>query len=280
MEEFAYFIHEAPLILIAGILFVGQVLARELGGWARRRMAGGVDEAAIDSADKSFVLSGMLGLLALLIAFTFSLSMDRYEGRRQMVIDEANAIGTAEMRVRLLPPPQGEQLASMLRAYARTRLAYGLASAADKPALAQSAARQRDRLQAAALSALGPVAATPLGPFVGQSINEVLDIGAAREALNAAVVPVTALRALMLYTLLTAAVLGFSLGGSGTPHRPATFVLFALLTLAILLILDLDRPQGGTIHTDQTPMVRLIAGFPSTAMAQRPAASPTRPKTN
>ncbi|WP_332658780.1 bestrophin-like domain [Brevundimonas sp.] len=262
MDGLTAFINDAPLLLIAGLLFLAQCLMREVGGWIRRRVSADAGESAEEVSDKGYLLSGVLGLLALLIAFTFGLAVDRYEGRRHLVTEEANAIGTAEMRVQLLPPPDGARLADMLRDYARTRAAYGLADTTDRPSLARSSAVQRSALQTAALSSLAPVSTTALAAFVGASINAVLDIGVEREAMNDARVPLTILRALVLYALLTAAMLGYGLTGARARHRATTVILFTLLSLAILLILDLDRPQGGTIRIDQTPMTQLVAGFP------------------
>jgi hypothetical protein len=116
-------------------------------------------------------------------------------------------------------------------------------------------------LQAAAVTALRPIAATPLGPFVGGSINSVLDVSVEREALNGSRVPGSILAALMGYSLLTALVLGYALTGAKSRQRGATAILFALLTLATSLIFDLDRPQRGTIRVDQTAMRDLVAGF-------------------
>ena len=262
MGWWSHFINEGSLALIALALFVAQVLARELGSLTHRLVVGATDDPPEEASDKGFIQSGVLGLLALLIAFTFGMAVNRYETRRDMVVAEANALGTAEMRVQLLEAPQGAQLAQMLHAYARTRLAYGLAGAGDKPALVESSAKQRTALQTATLSALVPVRTTPLAPFVGAAINSVLDVGAEREATLSATLPVTILAALVVYILLTAGVLGYSLTGVRSRHRVATGIVFALLTMAILLILDLDRPQGGTIRTDQTPMSQLVAGFP------------------
>lgn len=262
MNGLTAFINDAPLLLIAGLLFVAQCLAREAGGWMRRRVSARSGESAEDVSDKGYLLSGVLGLLALLIAFTFGLAVDRYEGRRHLVIEEANAISTAEMRVQLLAAPHGARLSDMLRNYARTRAAYGLADASGKPALARSSAAQRSALQTEALSALAPIAPTAQAAFTGAAINAVLDIGVERETMNDARVPLTILRGLVFYALLTAAVLGYGLTGARARHRATTGILFTLLTLAILLILDLDRPQGGTIRIDQSPMTQLVAGFP------------------
>ena len=262
MGWWSHFINEGPLALVAGALFVAQVLARELGGWTHRRLAGATDDPPEEASDKGFIQSGVLGLLALLIAFTFNMAVNRYETRRSLVVAEANAIGTAEMRVQLVEAPQGAQLAQMLHGYARTRLAYGLAAAADKPPLVEASAKQRTALQAATLSALAPVRTTPLAAFVGAAVNSVLDVGVERETTLNSRLPSSILGALMLCSLLSAAILGYSLTGVRARHRPGTAILFALLTLAILLTLDLDRPQGGTIRTDQTPMSQLVAGFP------------------
>lgn len=260
MAGFAALLDELPLWLVAGLLFLVMIAARELGGWLHR-LAGAKEGSAEDGVDKGFILTGVLGLLALLTAFTFSLSLNRYEVRRTTVVAEANAIGTAEMRVRLLATPDDARLSGLLQDYARTRLAYGLSDEAEKPRLAARSAAQRSEIQTAALSALAPEARNPLGSLVTPAINAVLDIGVEREALNAARVPGTILVMLIAYNLLTAAMLGFALTGARARQRPATIALFALFALAIVLILDLDRPQRGTIFVDQTPMRQLVDGF-------------------
>ena len=172
------------LWLIALILLAGLVAAREFGGWLHRRRARPEDSNPEENADKGFILSGLLGLLALLTAFTFSLSLNRYEERRAIVVEEANAIGTAEMRVRLLAAPDNARLSQMLQNYARTRLAYGQSTSAEKPALAARSADQRGAIQAATIATLIPDARTSLAVLVSPAINAVLDVGAEREALN------------------------------------------------------------------------------------------------
>ena len=261
MSGFAALLDSLPLWLFMLFLFLGLIAARELGGWIRRRTFGSKDGRPDDESDKGLILSGLLGLLALLIAFTFSLSLSRYELRRATVVAEANAIGTAEMRVRLLAAPDDGRLARMLQDYARTRLAYGMSDAAAKSDHAARSAAQRTALQSAAVSALTAEARTPLASLVAPSINAVLDLGVEREALNAARIPGIIIFILILYNLLTATMLGFALTGARARQRSATVMLFALLTLAIALILDLDRPQRGTIRIDQTPMRQLVEGF-------------------
>lgn len=260
MNGFAAFLDKQPLWLFMLSLFLAFIVARELGGWVHRRVHGPDGERADEESAKGLVLSGLLGLLALLIGFTFSLSLNRYDVRRAIVVEEANTIGTAEMRVRLLASPDDARLARMLQDYARTRLSYGM-SDEGKPEFAAKSAVQRSELQTAAIAVLKPEARTPLASLVTPSINSVLDIGVEREALNAARIPGIIIFVLILYNLLTAAMLGYALTGHRARQRAATIMLFALLTLAIALILDLDRPQRGTIRVDQTPMQQLVDGF-------------------
>lgn len=90
-------------------------------GAALHRRAGSNPEAG----GESYVLSGAFGLLALLMAFAFSLAIGRYETRRLLVIEEANAIGTMSTRLALLEDRQRVPLAAELEHYAKTRAAVG-----------------------------------------------------------------------------------------------------------------------------------------------------------
>ena len=269
MEGFADMIDVLDLWFFALLLFVALIAAREFGGWLHYRVAGATDGDPEDGIDKSFLITATLGLLALLTAFTFSLALDRFEERRTIVVQEANDIGTAEMRVRLLDAPYNAQLAGMLQAYARTRLQYGLSNAHEKPALAARSSAQRTEIQNATLAALAPEARSPMAVYVLPAINAVLDTGVEREALNESRIPGAILFSLIAYNLLTAAMLGYALTGRRTRQRAPATVLFVLLALAITLILDLDRPQRGTIRVDQTPMQNQVNGF-----APLPGAAP------
>jgi hypothetical protein len=70
------------------------------------------------------IQAAILGLLALLLGFTFAMAMSRFDIRKQLVLDEANAIGTTYLRTQLLPEPQRQELAELLRRYVRVRLEF------------------------------------------------------------------------------------------------------------------------------------------------------------
>lgn len=258
------FLDQTPLVIVAAGLFAALLLAREFGAAIGRR-------GRPSDTDNGHILSGILGLLALLIAFTFGLALDRYETRRELVTAEANAIGTADMRVRLLNPPEATRLTALYRAYAETRLRYGEADAAGKPALRKASADLRTQIQTEALAALSPFRTTPLAVVVTPAINESLDVGAAREAAHDARLPSEVLLALVIYALVAAGVLG----ADAAHRRGATTLMFLLLTLALTLILDLDRPRGGAIVVSQAPMARLVESLKSTPPPSMAAPPPS-----
>lgn len=254
------FLNEAPLLLIAAIMFVLLVLAREGASWLGRRLSG---ERHVVS-ESGYVLSGVLGLLALLIAFTFGLALDRYETRYNLLVAEAAALNTADMRVRLLDQPASGQLVDLVRDYAQVRLAYGEADAAHKEPFAKESAGLRKQIQAQTLHAARNVRDRPFAPLVVQGVNDALAVGVEREAAHNAPLPTTVIIALATHALVVAAVLGYTLPAPHHQHRLVSGLLFLLLTMALTLILDLDRARSGTIRIDQGPMQRLVRSLERT----------------
>lgn len=265
-------LHDAPLFLLGVLLFAGLLAAREVGGWLGRRLS---PEPADDRTELGYILSGVLGLLALLIAFTFSLALNRYEARRDLVVAEANAIGTAEMRVRLLDAPHAANLANLYRDYAETRLSYGRAADEDKPALRRVSEALRGKIQAETLVAVQPLRTTPLASLVVQAVNDSLDVGVARETALGARLPANVLGVLVVYALMSAMVLGAALRSARHAHRIMTGCMFLLLTLAMGLILDLDRPRDGSIRISQASMARLVESLRATPLPAAASAPPS-----
>lgn len=244
----------APLVALAVGVFASLLLAGALG----RRLGQGLGKP--DGTEQGHVLSGILSLLALLIAFTFGLALDRYELRRELVVQEANAIGTAAMRVRLLDTPHAQLLAKTYLDYAEVRLNYGLAQYGDKPPLRKASRELRARLQAQTLEALAAIRQSDQAGYTLSAVNDSLDIGVAREAAQDARLPTAVLTALGVYAIATAVALGATLRG----HRAMSTLMFLLLTLALGIIVDLDQPRAGGITVSQDAMARLVAELRAT----------------
>ncbi len=228
-------------LLLAGVSTAGNLL--------RRRMRGGAE----GSEGEGYLLSAALALLALLIGFTFSLSLSRYDARRALVVTEANAIGTAWLRAGLAGDQSGPKLQSAVTHYADIRLRLPENGAAGADAIEGETGRAQAALWAEMRAATRETP-PPITSTILTSMNEMFDAASARRAERDAHIPGRVLEVLILYALMSAGIVGYVLGGSGKRHRAVTSILFLLLTLALLLILDLDRPWSGGITVSQQPM--------------------------
>jgi hypothetical protein len=247
----------APLWLIGILLFLLLMLSVRLGVWLRARGK----HADNRTDDEGYLLSAALALLGLLIAFTFSLALNRYDSRRDFVVQEANAISTVWLRAGLVEGEAGRKLQASVSRYADLRLTlpkstddHQVLKVETDTARLQTQLWQEMRADIATLPA--PIATTLI-----TAMNEMFDTAASRKAEREAQIPADVLAVLILCTAMSAAIIGYVLGSTGKSHRTVTVILFALLTLALLMILDLDRPWGGAITVSQQPMLDMRAGL-------------------
>lgn len=233
------------------LLGLGVLLGRAGCLWLRRRRGVAEDDG------QNHLLSAVMGLLALLLGFTFSLALSRYEDRRALVVQEANAIGTTWLRVQLLEEPNRAAMSQLMRAYLDARIAW---SEADNGALAPSEALQA-RLWTAMGQAVRTDPSAQLSRATMDAMNQSFDLAGERAAEREAHVPGRVLGTLMLYAALSMVMLGYTLAAAGGRHWIATGLVLVLLTLALVLILDLDRPRSGGVQVSQQPLIALRASL-------------------
>lgn len=232
----------ASLVLFASAIELGRHLGR------RVRESGGEQASTLEGA--------VLGLLALMIGFTFAMSLSRYEARRQAVVVEANSIGSAAMLARLLPKPQDSAALSMLAAYASIRIDFKVQTLDDaslRSAVDQSNIIQEKLWRLTKAVANTDAAMVPTGLFI-QSLGQVFDDQAKRIAAVRSHVPSVVLLGLYGIALVAVGFLGYGSGvRNGQPRLPP-YLMGALIATVMLLIHDLDRPSSGFIHVSQIPM--------------------------
>jgi hypothetical protein len=234
-------------------VFIAALLlgACELGYQVARR------KGDFEKSDEGHVLSAMLALLGLLVGFSFSIAVNRHEQRRILVVDEANAIETEYLRTQMMPEPYRSRLADLLRRYADARLALA-AAGEDRAAILRAYARAdslKRQMWVITVEADSLVQPAALSSLIAGGMNNVIELASSRRAALEARLPTIAFGSLLLYAAVAASMLGFVSGSGKHPRRFGAIVMLLLLSLALGLILDLDRPLRGTIKVNQQPMI-------------------------
>ena len=205
----------------------------------------------------------MLGLLALIIGFSFSMALSRFEARRDAVVNEANAIGTAALRARLLPDPHRTETLKLLREYIQIRLDIvqsGQSLAESKTAVDRSNGVQESLwLQAKALTAKDN-GMVPTGLFI-QALNEMIDDQAKRLAALRNRIPNIVLLGLFGIAATAAGFAGYASGLDTKRTRLPVCIMGLLVATVIILIFDLDRPSSGLIINNQQSMIDTAANI-------------------
>jgi hypothetical protein len=210
-----------------------------------------------------FLGAAVLGLLALLLGFTFSLSLTRYDERRALVVQEANAIDVAWLRAQLLDEPYRGEMSNALKQYTDARLAW---SDGDNGGFGPTRALNPTRaLREKVWTAVEHLSRGGVSPIVVRQmidpLNEAFDTQAARTAARAARIPGPVLWSLVLYATLSMLLLGYITAIDGPRKVVAMILLLLLLTLAFSVILDLDSPRSGWIQVSQQPLADVRASM-------------------
>jgi hypothetical protein len=259
LGPFQNWLSTANLGLIGLIVLGAMCVAAVAGAWLWRRSQKGADS---EGSQEGYIVSAVLGLLALLLGFTFSLAVDRFDARRLLVLEEANAIGTAYLRTQLLPEPNRGRLSGLLVRYTENRVALAKARPGQNSQLLAVNDALLTDIWAAAAAGFDSIKTLDFSSTFVESINSVIDDAAARKAARAARVPPAVFLVLFIYMVVTAGVLGYVL--KGTRGRIAGGLLLALLTLSLMLIIDIDRPVLGVVTESQRPMEDLLTSLKAT----------------
>ena len=243
--------------MLAG-LSLSVLLALELGrAFGRRRLRA---DPHWDGRGPGALESTVLALLGLLLAFSFSGAWSRYDARRELILRESNAIGTAWLRLDLLADPAREALRADFRHYVDLRLEATRrsdAKAGEEVTAAQQAIWAK-AVGAALLASDGRVAQTLL-----PALNDMFDLASARYLAVQTHPPAVVFLMLFVIMLLAALLAGYGLGG-GRRRQWLPIACFAgSLVLAIYVTIDLEYPRRGIVRVDRYDqlLVDLRAGM-------------------
>jgi len=236
-------------LLLAG-LFVGMMICLFIGQRLGRR-------DKVETADSTLlrltaVEAAIFGLMGLMVAFTFSGAADRFEYRRQLVVQEANSIGTSYRSLDLLPPARQPVLREQYRRYVGARLdAYQALSAGDaSPAKFALATAIQQEIWTGTVAALSEVVPEVMD-IVLPPLNQMIEITTTRAIAGLTHTPKLIMIMLLGLSLVCSLLAGYVIAGSQTRQVGLHLLAFALVMSAtIFVIVDLDYPRFGIIRVD------------------------------
>jgi hypothetical protein len=253
-------------VIPIGVLFAATiilvVIAIEAGyrlGKAVHRRSEKEKEASV-----SAIVGAILGLVAFILAFTFEIVSNRYDARKALVCDEANAISTAYLRTEFMSEPDRGKTKKLFKEYVDARVA--VANSRDfenvQKVLTEANLFQHQLWDMAVANAFKDMH-SPVAALYIDSLNKVIDIHALRVAVGLrARIPAGIWLVLYIIVVLGMVGVGYQTAITGSTERSWAMPLLALaFSLVIALIASLDRPQSGFITVTQQPLVDLQASM-------------------
>jgi hypothetical protein len=197
--------------------------------------------------DLGVVLAATLTLLALIIGFSFSMAINRYDERKNLEEAEANAIGTEYLRADLLPDASAAKVRTLLKDYSAQRLLFYAAQS--EPEILENRKRTT-QLQTELWEAVSAPAAAQPTPTVALAVSGMNDVINAEGYVQAAWwnrIPVEAWMLMLAIATACNVLVGYS-ARSTWPPRILRLALPAIIAISFYLIADIDSPRGGLIR--------------------------------
>lgn len=207
----------------------------------------------LSSAGLTAVDGAVFGLTGLIIAFTFSGAASRFDARRQLILQETNHIGTAYLRVDLLPLAYQSTVREDFRGYLDTRIAFYRHGFSDPEAsradFAQSVALQ-GKIWADAVAGCRELNSPATTSLVLSSLNEMIDITTTRAVATETHPPFVIYWGLLVLVLASSFLAGYGLADAKKPNWIHLVVYAAVTAAVVYVIFDLEFPRMGLIRID------------------------------
>lgn len=242
-------------LLVVLLLFAGMLAAQE---WGRRigerhRTLDGADHKSAYGATEGAVFA----LLGLFLAFAFSGAGTRFDARRQLVVAESNAIGTAWLRISVLPQDRQPELRGLFREYLDSRIeTYRLLSEGSdpRPELGKSIALQQ-RIWERATAAAASSGQVPPYTVLLPALNEMIDLTTTRTAASRQHPPLIVYLMIAVLALVSALYIGYGMAGRRVRSLMHTLGFAAVTSIVMYVILDLEFPRLGFVRIESTDQV-------------------------
>ncbi len=250
---------EQSFLVIGPVIFLLLILATGIGYKVGKRQGKRASSAEKLEKTAGTIAGAMLALFGFILAISLSMADSHFEARRKLVLDEANAIGTGRLRALTIGGEHGTEIVRLLNDYARVRMDF-FAAGEDSVRLKSVYQKTSDLQQRIwnHASAIGRNAPTPISAILLSSLNEMFDLASTRRWAFEVRVPSYVINLLLLFGLLAMGMMGYYFGICGVHHPILSALLFVAFTIAILLVIDLNKPRGGYIQPEQSPLNWLV----------------------
>jgi hypothetical protein len=244
-------------VLVALAIILGVAAAHEIGFWL-----GSLTRSADEPFDRQVALvrTSTAALVAFLIGFAFSGAASRFVDRLDIIVKEANALGTAYLRADTVAEPQRGELKAALREYTadRVTLLSREGRGQIEPLLAEVTGLH-ERMWRSAIEATRDNA--PLMAVVLPPINEVIDLHAVHLAMARRHLPVPIMAVLLGAVAINIGMIGFGNGRVGRRFSALDSAYGAVLAVALWMTVDLDYPGIGLIRASNLAFVETLAAM-------------------
>jgi hypothetical protein len=230
------------------------LFASELGVRIGERIRPRIDERK--RAEQDVIQASVLGLLALLLGVSFAMAESRFDARKQVVLDDVVAIGTADLRTQTVRDPPGAEIHTLLRDYVRQRLLLDRRNALPAEELESTGRLEREAWPKAAALAKEDPRSIPVGLLL-QSLNQVIDLNQKRVTVTNNHVPLMVWVVLLAIAAVAMGWDGMCLALSGSRSLTTRLTLALAIALTTAAIVDLDQPRRGLIRVSEDALVRV-----------------------
>jgi len=246
---------------ISVVVVLGSIGAGFKVGQFRRLRSKGESESGVGS-----VVAAMLGLLAFVLAFTFGIAASRFDTRKQLLLDEVNAIQTTVLRSQMMIEPHRTELIKLLRQYVELRAAYVDSRTEAAEIVAESTALQNKMWSHATAIAQRDGNSEVVALFI-ESLNNVFDLHGARATTTLLYrIPESIWFGLLVVTVFTMATVGFQFGLADRHNFLICGALAITYSAVILLTAQLDSVGKGSLRVNLQPMIELKQHMQSIGM--------------
>lgn len=205
------------------------------------------------------ILAASLGLLAFLLAFTFNIAGSRYDARKNLVLEEANAIETTYLRAKLLPKPYDSEFQELLLKYVNTRIQTQRPDFYEiVPQILKKSEELQNQLWSKVIMMTESGKDSIIATLFINSLNNVFDLHNKR--INTVFfnrISISIFITLYFISCLSMAMMGYQAGLSGSRSPIASFALILTFSIVLILITDLERPHQQIFSVSQQTMVDL-----------------------